>query len=75
MANLNAGLYTFEIHYKSPVAINCPVHWDWQGAALQVMWFKDACAVSDGINCYPVSTSTNIYNNWGPIRDLVITTK
>ena len=36
------------------------------------MWFKDACAVSDGINCYPVSTPTNNYNNWGPIRDLEV---
>ena len=36
------------------------------------MWFNDACAVSDGINCYPVSTPTNNYNNWGPIRDLEV---
>ena len=56
MANLNAGLYTIEIHYISPVAINTGATWDWQGAVLQVMWFKDARAVSDGINCYPVST-------------------
>ena len=72
MANLNAGLYTFEIHYKSPVNISVGATWDWQGAVLQVMWFKDARAVSDGINCYPVSTPTNNYNNWGPIRDLEI---
>ena len=56
MTNLNAGIYTIEIHYKSPVAINILAPWDWQGAVLQVMWFKDARAVSDGINCYPVST-------------------
>jgi len=62
----------FEIHYKSPVAIITPANWDWQGAVLQVMWFKDARAVSDGINCYPVSTPTNNYNNWGPIRDLEV---
>ena len=72
MTNLNAGLYTIEIHYKSPVAINTPATWDWQGAVLQVMWFKDARAVSDGMNCYPVSTPFNNYNNWGPIRDLEI---
>ena len=36
------------------------------------MWFKDARAVSHGINCYPVSTPTNNYNNWGPIRDLEV---
>jgi len=52
MANLNAGLYTLEVHYKSPVPINNPANRDWQGAVLQVMWFKDAHAVSDGINCY-----------------------
>ena len=64
------------IHLKYTInlylAINNPVSNDWQGAVLQVMWFKDARAVSDGINCYPVSTPTNNYNNWGPIRDLEV---
>ena len=73
MANLNAGYYTIEIHYKSPVAINVPANWDWQTAVLQVMWFEDARAVSDGIKCYPTSTATNNYNNWGPINDLQLT--
>ena len=70
MANLNTGHYTFEIHYKSPVAIDVPAHWDWQTAVLQVMWFEDARVVTDGIKCYPTSTATNDYNNWGPINDL-----
>ena len=73
MANLNPGYYTFEIHYKYSVAINMPANWDWQGAVLQVMWFEDARAVSDGIKCYPTSTATNNYNNWGPINDLQLT--
>ena len=73
MANLNAGYYTIEIHYKSPVAINVGANWDWQTAVLQVMWFEDARAVSDGIKCYPTSTTTNNYNNWGPINDLQLT--
>ena len=73
MANLNAGYYTIEIHYKSPVAINVGANWDWQTAVLQVMWFEDARAVSDGIKCYPTSTATNNYNNWGPINDLQLT--
>ena len=73
MANLNAGYYTFEIHYKSPQAINEHAHDDWQTAVLQVMWFEDARAVSDGIKCYPASTATNNYNNWGPINDLQLT--
>ena len=25
--------------------------------------------MSDGIKCYPTPTTTNTYNNWGPIRD------
>ena len=69
MANLNPGYYTFEVHYKSPVAINMAANADWQTATLQVMWFEDAFAVSDGIKCYPTPTTTNAYNNWGPIRD------
>ena len=72
MANLNAGHYTFEIHYKSPKAINEIANWDWQTAVLQVMWFEDARVVSDGIKCYPTSTATNNYNNWGPINDLQV---
>ena len=63
MANLNAGYYTFEIHYKSPVAINVAANYDWQTAVLQVMWFENARVVSDGIKCYPTSTATNNYNN------------
>ena len=70
MANLNPGYYTFEVHYKSPVAINMAASADWQTAVLQVMWFEDAYAVSDGIKCYPAPTTTNTYNIWGPIRDV-----
>ena len=73
MANLNERNYTFEIHYKSRKAIHEHVNWDWQTAVLQVMWFEDARAVSDGIKCYPTSTATNNYNNWGPINDLQVT--
>ena len=72
MANLNAGYYTFEIHYKSPKAINEHATFDWQTAVLQVMWFEDARVVTDGIKCYPTSTTTNNYNNWGPINDLQV---
>ena len=72
MTNLNAGHYNFEIHYKSSVAINMAGIIDWQTAVLQVMWFEDARAASDGIKCYPTSTATNNYNNWGPINDLQV---
>ena len=70
MANLNPGHYIFEVHYKSPVAINMAASRDWQTAILQVMWFENAFAVADGIKCYPTPTATNAYNNWGPIRDV-----
>jgi len=73
MANLNAGHYPFEIHYKSPVAVHTSANADWQITVLQVMWFEDACAVSDRIECYPTSTATNNYNNWGPINHLQLT--
>ena len=36
-ANLNAGHYSFEIHYKSHVDVKALATWDWQGAVLQVM--------------------------------------
>ena len=32
-----------------------PASHDWQTAILQVMWFEDAYAVSDGIKCYPTT--------------------
>ena len=73
MANLNAGYYTFEIHYKSPVAINVRANDDWQTVVLQVMWFEDSRVASDGIKCYPTPIATNNYNNWGPINDLQVT--
>jgi len=57
---------------KSPESYYTQANWDWQTEELQVMWFKDAHAVSDGINCYPQSTPTNNHNNWGPIRDLEV---
>ena len=62
MADLNAGYYTFEIHYKSPVAFNVAVNDDWQTAVLQVMWFEDARVVSDGIKCQllPTTTTTGV---------------
>ena len=69
MANLNPGYYTFEVHYKSPVTINMEGNTDWQTAILQVMWFEDAHAVSDGIKCYPTPTTANTYDIWSPIRN------
>ena len=72
-ANLNPGYYTFEVHYKSSVSISVPGNLDWQTAILQVMWFEDAFAVSDGIKCYAMPTMLNTYNNLGPIKNLEAT--
>ena len=68
-ANLNPGYYTFEVHYKSSVSVSVSASSDWQTAVINVMWFEDAFAVSDGIKCYPTPTALNIYNNLGPIQD------
>ena len=67
MANLNPGHYNFEIYFKSPHGFSVPANYNWQSAVLQVKWFEDVRVVSDGIKCYPTSTATNNYNNWGPI--------
>ena len=69
-ANLNPGYYTFEVHYKSSVGISTSAGWDWQAAVINVMWFEDAYAVSDGIKCYSTPTALNTYNNLGPIQNL-----
>jgi len=73
MANLNPGYYTIKVHYKSPVSIRVGAGWDWQTAILQVMWFEDARVVSNFIKCYPTTTSTNSFNNMGPLKDLEVT--
>ena len=63
----------FHITELTAVAIHTSATDDWQTAVLQVMWFEDARVVSDGIKCYPTSTATNNYNNWGPINHLQLT--
>ena len=57
------GYYTFEVHYKfSSYSISVAAGTDYQTAILQVMWFTDAHAVSDGVRCYPRSYQLNKYN-------------
>ena len=72
-ANLNPGYYTFEVHYRSYTRISVPAYRDWQTAVLQVMWFEDAFAVSEGIKCYPTPPMLNTYDNLGPIENLETT--
>ena len=67
MVNLNPGLYTIGVLYKSPVAISMP-DYDWQAVILQVVWAEDAEVASDSIKCFPMSTTTDAYNIWGPLK-------
>ena len=68
MTNLNPGHYRFEVHYKSPVAINVSTSADWQTAILQVVWFEDAYVVSDSIKCHHPMPTINTYNIWGSLK-------
>ena len=70
MDNLQPGYYTFEIHYKSSSSISVAADKDYQTAILQVIWFADAHAVSDGVRCYPRPYLLNIYNVLSPIKNL-----
>ena len=70
MDNLEPGHYTFEVHYKSSTSISVAADKDYQTAILQVMWFADAHAVSDGVRCYPRPYPLNTYNVFSPIKDL-----
>ena len=71
MNNLQPGHYTFEVHYKSSSSISVAADTDYQTAILQVMWFANVHAVSDGVRCYPRPHPLNkYYNVLSPIKDL-----
>ena len=72
MDNLEPGHYTFEVHYQSSSSISVETDKDYQTAILQVMWFADAHAVSDGVRCYPRPYPLNTYNVFSPIKDLKV---
>ena len=72
MNNLEPGHYTFEVHYKSSSSISMSASTDYQAAILQVMWFTDARAVSDGVKCFPLSYRINTYDVLNPIKDLKV---
>ena len=73
MVNLKPGCYEIHIVYKSPVPITMSADLDWQTAILQVVWTEDAKSVSDSIKCSPTPTTTNAYNNWGPLEGVETT--
>ena len=72
MEDLEPGYYTFEVQYKSTSSISVSVGTDYQTAILQVMWFADAHAVSDGVKCYPTPYPINTYSVFSPIKDLKV---
>ena len=72
MNDLEPGHYTFEVHYKSTSSISISASTDYQTAILQVMWFLNVHAVSDGVKCYPTPSSINRYNVRSPINDLKV---
>ena len=73
MDNLEPGYYTFEVHYKSSSSISMAAGTDYQTAILQVMWFANAHAVSDGVRCYPNPYPLNRYGVLSPMKDLKVT--
>ena len=72
IGNLEPGHYTFEVHYNSTSTIRVPTSTDYQTAILQVMWFTDAHAVSDGVKCYPTPSPINRYNVFSSIKNLKV---
>ena len=72
MDSLEPGHYTFEVQYKSTSSISMSTSIDFQAAILQVMWFTNVRAVSDGVKCYPTPYPINRYNVLSPIKDLKV---
>ena len=72
MDSLEPGHYTFEVQYKSTSSISMSTSIDYQAAILQVMWFTNVRAVSDGVKCYPTPYPINRYNVLSPIKDLKV---
>ena len=70
MEDLEPGYYTFEVQYKSTSSISVSVGTDYQTVILQVMWFSDACAVSDGVKCYPTPYPISTYSVFSSIKIL-----
>ena len=70
MDNLEPGHYTFEVHYQSSSSISVEADKDYQTAILQVMWFADAHAVSDGVRCYPRPYPLNTHDVFSPIKGI-----
>ena len=75
MGYLNPGYYTFKILYTGYAYI--PPNVEWQTAKMDIIWFEQATTdvLTDNIKCYPTATTSNSYDNWGPITNLAIIVK
>jgi len=70
MGNLDPGYYTFEVYYKSPISISMPSSSEFQVAVINVMWFENTEAFSNGVNCEFLLN--NFYYNDNPVKGLDI---
>ena len=75
MGYLNPGYYTFKILYAGSAYV--PSSAEWQTAKMDIMWFEQTTTdvLSDNIKCYPTPTSSNNFDNWGPIANTAVTVK
>ena len=66
----NPGYYTFKILYTGTAYV--PAGLEWQAAKMDVMWFEHSTTdvLSDNIKCYPSPTTSNNFDNWGPVSNI-----
>ena len=74
MGHLNPGYYLFKVLYIGSAAY-VPASIEWQAAKIDIMWFTltTTDVIRDEIKCNPTPTTSNNYDNWGPIKDLAVT--
>lgn len=72
MGYLHPGYYTFKIFYTGSAIV--PASVEWQTAKMDIMWFEQTTTdvLSDNIKCYPTPTTSNNYDNWGPISNVAV---
>ena len=75
MGYLNPGYYSFKILYAGSAYV--PSSAEWQTAKMDIIWFEQTTTdvLSDNIKCYPTPTSSNNFDNWGPIVNTAVTVK
>ena len=68
----NPGYYTFKILYTGSAYV--PASLEWQAAKMDIMWFEHSTTdvLSDNIKCYPSPTTSNNFDNWGPVANIEV---